>query len=186
MPDEVSARVTDAQREEVAKHLRQACAARRLTIEELAERVDRAYAARLEHELAALVADLPGSGMPMRSARRLPVVGGRREHTDRFVVEGERSHVAERALAEIAPLFVSRGYTLASHDETELVFTRAERPGWTIAAAILVFPIGLLALLHRRTANAIVAFVDGPQGTEVTVHGMAPLGLRRAFAQLRD
>jgi transcriptional regulator with XRE-family HTH domain len=185
MPDEVSARVTDAQREEIAKRLRQACAARRLTVEELAERIDRAYAARLEHELAALVGDLPGSGVPMRSARRLPVLGSRRERTDRFVVEGSRAQVAARALAQIAPLLVSRGYTLASHDETELVFTRAERPGWTIAVAILLFPLGLLALLHRRTANAIVAFVDGAHGTEVTVHGMAPLGLRRAFAQLR-
>lgn len=186
MPDDVSARVTDAQREEVAKRLRQACAARRLTVEELAERVDRAYAARLEHELAALVADLPGSGMPARPSRRLPVLGNRREHTDRFLVEGDRARVAGRALAQIVPLFVSRGYTLASHDETELVFTRAERPGWTIVAAIVVFPIGLLALLHRRTANAIVAFIDCAQGTEVTVHGMVPLGLRRAFAQLRD
>lgn len=186
MSEEVSARVTDAQREEIATRLRQACAARQLTVEELAERIDRTYAARLEHELSALVADLPGTGVPMRAARRLPVLGSRRERTDHFLVEGDRARVASRALAQIAPLFVSRGYTLASHDETELVFTRAERPGWTIAVAILVFPIGLLALLHRRTANAIVAFVDGAQGTEVTVHGMAPLGLQRAFAQLRD
>jgi transcriptional regulator with XRE-family HTH domain len=186
MPEEVSVRVSDAQREEVATRLRQACAARRLTVDELAERVDRAYAAQLEHELAALVADLPGNKPPMRAARRLPVFRWRREVADRFLVEGERTRVAHRALEQIAPLFISRGYTLASHDETELVFTRAERPGWTIAVAILVFPVGLLALLHRRTANAIVAFVDGAQGTEVTVHGMAPLGLHRAFAHLRD
>jgi hypothetical protein len=186
MPEEVSVRASDAQREEVATRLRQACAARRLTVDELAERIDRAYAAQLEHELSALVADLPGNNLPMRSARRLPVFRGRREITDRFLVEGDRARVAGRALAQIAPLLVSRGYTLTSHDETELVFTRAERPGWTIAVAILVFPIGLLALLHRRTANAIVAFVEGAQGTEVTVHGMAPLGLDRAFEQLRD
>ncbi len=186
MPEDVSARLTDAQRDEVATRLRQACAARQLTVDELAERIDRTYAARLEHELSALVADLPGSGLPMRTARRLPVLRGRRDAIDRFLVEGERERVANRALAQIAPLFVSRGYTLASHDETELVFTRAERPGWTIAVAILVFPLGLLALLHRRTANAIVGFVDAAQGTEVTVHGMTPLGLQRAFAQLRD
>jgi hypothetical protein len=186
MPEEVSARVSDAQREEVATRLRRACAAGRLTVEELAERIDRTYAARLEHELASLVADLPGSGLPMRPSRRLPVLGRRRERSDRFVVEGDRVRVVSRALAQIVPLFLSRGYTLASHDDTELVFTRAERPGWTIAAAIVVFPIGLLALLHRRTANAIVAFVDSAQGTEVTIHGMVPLGLRRAFVQLRD
>lgn len=52
-------RVSDEQRESAAQQLRDHFAAGRLTEEELDERVQRAYAARTEHQLRELLADLP-------------------------------------------------------------------------------------------------------------------------------
>jgi hypothetical protein len=57
-------RVSDADRERVAERLRDAAGEGRLTIEELDERVERAYGSRTGAELAELTADLPGHGRP--------------------------------------------------------------------------------------------------------------------------
>jgi DUF1707 SHOCT-like domain len=69
-------RASDAAREAVVGRLREAAAEGRLTVEELAERIDAAYAARTQEELEPLTADLPaaapgaspaavGEGMPV-------------------------------------------------------------------------------------------------------------------------
>ena len=52
-------RASDAEREAVIARLRDAAAEGRLTVEELAERIDAAYAARTRAELEPLTADLP-------------------------------------------------------------------------------------------------------------------------------
>jgi len=52
-------RVSDADRERVAERLRDAAGEGRLTVEELDERLDRAYGARTGSDLAPLTADLP-------------------------------------------------------------------------------------------------------------------------------
>lgn len=52
-------RVSDADRERVAERLREAAGEGRLTMEELDERVEAAYAARTGADLAPLTADLP-------------------------------------------------------------------------------------------------------------------------------
>jgi hypothetical protein len=52
-------RASDAEREAVVARLRHAAGEGRLTVEELAERVDAAYAARTQAELEPLTADLP-------------------------------------------------------------------------------------------------------------------------------
>ncbi|MBV9917318.1 MAG: DUF1707 domain-containing protein [Solirubrobacterales bacterium] len=59
MVDPSAHRVSDEQREACASQLRQHFAAGRLTDEELDERLQRAYAARTQADLAALSADLP-------------------------------------------------------------------------------------------------------------------------------
>jgi hypothetical protein len=58
-------RIADADRERVAERLRRAAGEGRLAPEELEERLDTAFSARTEAELAPLVADLP----PERVAR---------------------------------------------------------------------------------------------------------------------
>jgi hypothetical protein len=57
-------RVSDAEREATVVRLREAGGEGRLTLEELAERVERADAARTRGDLDALTADLPASTMP--------------------------------------------------------------------------------------------------------------------------
>ena len=64
-------RVSDADRERVAELLRDAAGEGRLTVDELDERVERAYAARTGADLAPLTADLPApspeaAGVPAR------------------------------------------------------------------------------------------------------------------------
>jgi hypothetical protein len=61
-PDNI--RVSDREREHVASLLGQAAGEGRLTLDEYADRVDRAYAAKTRGELAPLLADLPVTQQP--------------------------------------------------------------------------------------------------------------------------
>ena len=63
---EIELRASDAEREQAAVQLRDAAAEGRLTLEELAERVEAAYAARSAVELASLTADLPAQTLAPR------------------------------------------------------------------------------------------------------------------------
>jgi hypothetical protein len=74
---ELSLRVADADRERVAERLRRAAGEGRLAPEELEERLEAAFAARTQADLAPLVADLPGEPAP--SPRRSTRSGGRGE-----------------------------------------------------------------------------------------------------------
>ncbi|MBQ1093474.1 DUF1707 domain-containing protein [Streptomyces sp. B93] len=65
-PEEL--RASDADRDQTADILRDALAEGRLTADEHAERVERAYRARTVGELAPLVRDLPGGHQPRPSA----------------------------------------------------------------------------------------------------------------------
>lgn len=74
-------RASDADREHVAEVLRHAAGEGRLTVDELDERIDRAFAARTQGELTALTADLPEATHAAAAAATLPVKpgeGGRR------------------------------------------------------------------------------------------------------------
>jgi hypothetical protein len=69
-------RASDAEREAVVARLRDAAAEGRLTVEELAERIEAAYAARTRDELEALTADLPApapGASPAAAAPGMPV-----------------------------------------------------------------------------------------------------------------
>ena len=61
--DAARLRVSDADRQRVADLLREAAAEGRLELEELEERLERAYAAKVAADLVPLVADLP-AGLP--------------------------------------------------------------------------------------------------------------------------
>jgi Domain of unknown function (DUF1707) len=69
---ELSLRIADADRERVAERLRRAAGEGRLAPEELEERLEAAFAARTQADLAPLVADLPAEPPPRtRPARRV-------------------------------------------------------------------------------------------------------------------
>jgi uncharacterized protein DUF1707/cell wall-active antibiotic response 4TMS protein YvqF len=61
-------RASDAEREAVVARLRDAAGEGRLTVEELAERIDAAYAARTQAELEPLTRDLPAIAGPVAGA----------------------------------------------------------------------------------------------------------------------
>ena len=63
-------RVSDAEREHAATELREHLAQGRLTLDELAERLDRTYAARTRAELDAVSADLPAQQRAAPAAKR--------------------------------------------------------------------------------------------------------------------
>jgi Domain of unknown function (DUF1707) len=81
-------RVSDADREAVVVRLREAGGEGRLTLEELAERVERAVAARTSSELDAVTADLPpappGAGGPRKERGWVVSVMGGAERKGRW------------------------------------------------------------------------------------------------------
>src|SRR5689334_14300325 len=93
-------RASDAERERVAQLLSEHAATGRLTMEELADRVDTALQARTQAELDALLADLPGEGAapPPQAARQpsertIAVMSGA-EKKGRWRAEGKHTAIA--------------------------------------------------------------------------------------------
>jgi hypothetical protein len=73
--DELDLRASDAERERAAASLREHCAAGRLTLEELSERLDEAYQARTGGELERALRELPAGAAPRprRSPKRFAI-----------------------------------------------------------------------------------------------------------------
>jgi hypothetical protein len=83
MDETPAIRASDPEREQTVTRLREAAAEGRLTLEEFAQRTDRAYAAKTNDDLAELTSDLPATGGadPPGSTRRarrltLAIFGG--------------------------------------------------------------------------------------------------------------
>jgi hypothetical protein len=97
-------RVTDADRERAVGRLGDATVAGSLTLEELAERVDIAHAARTQGELELVTADVPASA-PMQGApiarRRHRVIASRLTLGGRWSLPGEPSFLCVAGTLEI-------------------------------------------------------------------------------------
>jgi hypothetical protein len=78
-------RVSDQQRERTAQELREHFAAGRITEDELSERVQAAYDARTEQELARLTADLPR--LPATPQQQKAELVARRRHLQRQLIQ---------------------------------------------------------------------------------------------------
>jgi uncharacterized membrane protein len=78
-------RVSDRQRDRTAQELREHFAAGRITEDELSERVQAAYGARTEQELARLTADLPR--LPATPQQQKAELVARRRHLQRRLVQ---------------------------------------------------------------------------------------------------
>jgi hypothetical protein len=89
-PERVPLRASDAERERVAGLLRDAAAEGRITLEELSERLEFAWAARTQPELDTVVEDLPDRDAvltdrrPARAARWIVAVIGNDERSGRW------------------------------------------------------------------------------------------------------
>jgi hypothetical protein len=72
MDETPAIRASDPEREQTVTRLREAAAEGRLTLEEFAQRAERAYAAKTNDDLAALTSDLPEAAGAEVPARRRP------------------------------------------------------------------------------------------------------------------
>ncbi len=82
--DPAEFRAADSDRDQVAEVLRQAAGDGRLTLDELDERLNRAFAARTYAELALITRDLPQAGQPLSAPAVSPRTGGK--PTSRFAI----------------------------------------------------------------------------------------------------
>jgi Domain of unknown function (DUF1707) len=137
----------------------------RIGTEEFEERVGRAQSAATRAELEAVEADLPErSGAAIKPTSGVPWFPGRRHFSERKVLDAPLDEVREATLAFLVPPLERNGYPLRQEGPDALVFVHS-----------------------HRGAGITVRFRDlGDRRTLVLVHGVAPLGVRRAFARLGE
>jgi hypothetical protein len=180
-------RASDAEREETVAALRAAAGEGRLTVEELDERTTAAYAAVTRGDLARLLHDLPIAPVPEpRPRRRGPMLPGRAGFAARWTAHQPREAVALELLHDIGPPLRGYGYELADRTPDRLVFVRTRRPVWTIVVAVAFFPVGLLALLYTARERITIDLARRGRETVCLAQGVAPLPVRRAFAELEE
>jgi hypothetical protein len=178
-------RASDADRDEFANELALQCAAGRLSLDEFEVRVAHAQAARTLGELDALVRDLGPSGAGHHDRGSPAGIPGTRPFSTRVELPARAETVHAEALEKVAPELHRYGYELRTQTPGALVFERRVRPMWVPVVAILAFPVGLLALAVKETQRIVISLdPKGSTTTVVTVHGNAPRGIRKAFAEL--
>jgi hypothetical protein len=183
-------RASDADRERTVTALRHHALEGRLTVDELDERVERAYAARTLRELAELQADLPAARTPPATPpgrrRRRAVLPGRWAFAVRWHSPTDASSTMAELMEHVAPPMVRQGYDITQRWDGRLRFEREVRPAWTIVVAVLVFPLGLFALLHKEQERVTIDLDEDDHGTQLVATGVAPRPVRRAFLELED
>ena len=185
-------RASDDDRERAVASLRHHASLGRLTVDELDARVERAYAARWVRELEYLHADLPSEAEPhprppaRRGARR-PWMPGKVGFHVRWHSPADARSTMRELMADVAPPMERSGYDITQRWDGRLRFEREVRPTWTILVAIFLFPVGLLALLHKHRERVTIDLDEFGDGTtQLVASGVAPLPIRRAFADLQD
>jgi DUF1707 SHOCT-like domain len=155
---------SDREREATILRLRAAHLEGRIETDEFEDRVGRAESARTRAELEVIEADLPErSGASVEPTSGVPWFPGRWHLTERKVLDAPLSEVREDTLTFLLPPLERNGYPLHREGPDTVVFG------------------------HSSRARISVRFRDlGDRRTLVLVHGVAPLGVRRAFARLDD
>jgi hypothetical protein len=165
-------RVGDRDRDDVARSLRQHCAAGRLSMEEFDQRVEAAYRAITRRELLAVTSDLPAEDPPTEGAvevapqpepSRVFWPGVTPFHEERYL-RASCSSSFDSAQREMIPRMGMQGF----HVVEEI---RPRRLRFVRGSGLMV-----TVMFHPAA--------DG--GTIVTAFGHAPRAVRKAFATLRD
>jgi Domain of unknown function (DUF1707) len=188
--DRTDLRASDADRERAVELLRDHAEAGRLTVDELDERCSLALSARTFGELDALIADLPPIGRPPAPLPPAPArpmqfdVAGRIGFAEAWRAPCGPDRAMQDLLRFVAPVLHGHGYELRERTPYRLLFERSRRPVWTFVIAVLFFPIGLLALLHKDQARVAIDLSPAGDGTLVAASGAAPLVVRQAFRRL--
>jgi uncharacterized protein DUF1707 len=176
-------RASDADRDRTVAALRHHAAVGRLSIDELDARSERAYSASTLSELAELQADLPT--LATRPAgRRHGLAPGWRGFTARWSAPVGADLTMAELIAHLAPEIQARGFVLTQRADDRLRFERRRRPAWTFVVAILIPVFGWFALLHKDQVRITIDVAETDRGTRLVASGIAPLPLRRAFAEL--
>jgi Domain of unknown function (DUF1707) len=181
-------RASDADRERVIRALHRHHADGRITSEELEERIGAVWAAKYVSELGAVTADLPDVDAvtaPPAAPVVVPRGPGRRGFSLAWRTPASPGEAMVDTLQRLAPALSVAGYGLVARTDERVEFARARIPGWVWPVIVLTFPFGLLALLARTEDRLVIEIVAQPDGsTTVYAGGVAPTGLRRAFAEL--
>ena len=120
-------RASDADREAAADVLRAQCAAGRLDVSELEERLSAALAARTLGELEPLLADFPGRRSrahvraPATAASHAVGLAGLRRFHYVDVFDKDRPTTFAQALEHIVPAMVRSGYDVVARDEPRMI-----------------------------------------------------------------
>jgi uncharacterized protein DUF1707 len=179
-------RASDADRERTVAALRHHAAAGRLSIDELDERSEQAYAATTLGELATLHTDLPAVATRPIRRHHAALTPGWRGFTSRWHSPvGAEATMAE-LIAHLAPRIQERGYDLIQRADDRLRFETRRRPGWTWAVVVLVPIFGWFALLHKDIVRITIDVAETDRGTQIVASGVAPLPIRGTFAELED
>jgi hypothetical protein len=173
---------SDVERDRAAETLGAHYVAGRLTLAEFTERVEKVLRAQSVADLDALTADLgtvPPLPAPPRRRRR-PFSPGNLPFAVRFRTSETPKTVMNAAMRTVVPRLLAQGYVIEIERPRLMLVAKTYRPAWTVAAAVFVFPFGLLALQHKKRSHVMIA-VEGGGGRETTVEvaGTAPLRLRR-------
>jgi hypothetical protein len=178
-------RASDADRERTVAALEHYATIGRLTLDELDARSAQAYAASTLAELAALQSDLPT--LATRPAgRRHGLAPGWRGFTARWTAPVGAALTMAELIAHLAPEIQAHGFILTQRADDRLRFERRRRPAWTFVVAILIPVFGWFALLHKDRVRITIDVAATDRGTRLVASGIAPLPLRRAFAELED
>ena len=178
-------RASDADRERTVAALEHHATIGRLTGDELDARSEQAYAASTLAELAALQSDLPT--LATRPAgRRHGLAPGWRGFTARWSAPVGAALTMAELIAHLAPEIQAHGFILTQRADDRLRFERRRRPAWTFLVAILIPVFGWFALLHKDRVRITIDVAETDRGTRLVASGIAPLPLRRAFAELED
>jgi len=178
-------RASDADRERTVAALEHHATIGRLTVDELDARSAHAYAASTLAELAALQSDLPT--LATRPAgRRHGLAPGWRGFTARWSAPVGAALTMAELIAHLAPEIQAHGFILTQRADDRLRFERRRRPAWTFLVAILIPVFGWFALLHKDRVRITIDVAETDRGTRLVASGIAPLPLRRAFAELED
>jgi len=145
-----AARAADADREAVAERLRVAAGEGRLDLEELDDRLGRAYAARTYGQLRVLVADLPAEAGSVARHDALPepetlVL----KTTAPNIRQSGRWEVPRRITAETTAGMITIDFTRASCAHREVAVEAVNQTGWIR----LILPPGWAARIDPSSTN---------------------------------
>jgi hypothetical protein len=181
-----AARAADADREAVADRLRIAAGDGRIDLEELDERLGRAYAAKTYGELEVLVADLPvrSAASPLRADLAEPEALVLKTRAPNLRQSGQWN-VPRQIIAESTAGNITIDFTQASCVHREVDVEAASRTGWIR----LLLPDGWAARIspsstntsHIRNKAADTAALGAPTVivTGHPVHGFVTIRQRR-------